>query len=369
MSERRRRSAALAYLLANPETPLHQALRLQGVDDAWALFEDRHPSIPSALHRRWESLAGQALFTPPADGDVHLLIPGDAHWPSQLAALAALEPWALWVRGARPELLLEPRSVAVVGARAATAYGERVAADLGHGLARAGVPVVSGGAVGIDAAAHRGALAGDGATIAVLACGVDVPYPAANAALFDAVAREGCIVSEVPPGLRPTRQGFLARNRIIAALAYGIVVVEARVRSGSHSTYRQAAACQRVLMAVPGPVTSPESAGPHELLKLDARLVTDADDVLALVLPLGDAHEVPAPDVRTEWDDLDARQRSVHELLPARGAVGIETLLAHTGLDIGALLAALSALADRGIVEETVDGAWRRRRRLRGAAA
>ncbi|CAM5678232.1 hypothetical protein SBADM41S_06000 [Streptomyces badius] len=178
--------------------------------------------------------------------------PGDREWPSQLDDLGDARPVGLWVRG-RPDLRLwSLRSVAVVGARACTPYGAHMAATLGSGLAERGWVVVSGAAFGVDGAAHRGALAAGGATTAVLACGVDVPYPRGHAELLGRLAEQGLVVAELPPSAHPTRSRFILRNRVIAALTRGTVVVEARHRSGSLATARQAQRLGRFSMGVPG---------------------------------------------------------------------------------------------------------------------
>ncbi|MGL5928767.1 MAG: DNA-processing protein DprA, partial [Dermatophilaceae bacterium] len=184
---------------------------------------------------------------------VRVLVPGDRTWPPGVDRLAA-PPYCLYVRGESDLAALADRSVAVVGSRAATDYGQRVAGDIGDGLCARGFTVVSGAAYGIDAAAHRGALAAGGPTIAVLACGVDVPYPRAHARLLDEVARLGAVVSEVPVGCAPYRSRFLARNRVIALLTRATVVVEASLRSGSLVTARQAREHHLPVGAVPGPV-------------------------------------------------------------------------------------------------------------------
>jgi DNA processing protein len=176
-------------------------------------------------------------------------------------------------------------SVAMVGARAATNYGTTVAYEIAADLAAEGVVVVSGGAFGIDAAAHRGALAAQGVTIAVLANGIDQVYPVGNTSLLHAVMATGVVMTELPPGMHPTRQGFLARNRLIAALGGATLVVEAAARSGSASTVTRALELGRDVMAVPGPVTSMMSVGTHELIRDGATLVTSADDVRELLNP------------------------------------------------------------------------------------
>ncbi|HLZ36978.1 MAG TPA: DNA-processing protein DprA [Mycobacteriales bacterium] len=177
--------------------------------------------------------------------------PGDAEWPSQLDDLHATRPFGLWLRGGSHLRLVAVRSVAVVGARAATAYGEHVSGELAADLADAGWAVVSGGAFGVDAASHRGALAAGGATVAVLASGIDVPYPRGHDTLFDRIAHEGLLVTDWPPGAAPARLRFLVRKRVIAALTRGTVVVEAAARSGALNTARHARELGRLVMAGP----------------------------------------------------------------------------------------------------------------------
>ena len=336
------------------------------VDAAWDRFARRDPSLPDNALTRFAALDVDALLRRTEQCGARILIPGDAEWPVQLDDLGAARPWALWLRGAP---LSAARSVAIVGSRSCTPYGERVAADFAVGIATHGFPVVSGGAYGIDAAAHRGALATETPTVAVLACGVDVAYPVAHSALFERITNTGTLISESPPGSRPTRVAFLIRNRVIAALAYGTVVVEARYRSGALSTYRHAAELNRVLMGVPGPITSPESGGVHELLKADAQLVTSADDVLSLVAPLGTvAGEQHEEEVR-EWDLLAPNQRVVYDAFPTRASIPFDALRASLTAPIAIpdLFAALGDLAQRGLVAEALDGTWKRVRKLRGA--
>ena len=219
---------------------------------------------------------------------IRLVCPGDWEWPTQLADLGDEQPYALWLRGNADLRFSCLRSVAIVGSRAATAYGSYVAAEFAASVAARGWAVVSGGAFGVDACAHRGALAADGVTVAVLACGVDVPYPAAHTELLEAIAAQGVIVSEWPPGRNASRLRFLVRNRVIAALATGTLVVEAGQRSGAVSTARHARDLDRRLMAVPGPVTSDLSAGCHHIIReWQGTLVTSAADVIELLSPVG----------------------------------------------------------------------------------
>lgn len=218
---------------------------------------------------------------------LRFVTPGDDEWPAQLHNLdnnltlneRGGQPIGLWFRGARHTLR---ETVSIVGSRSATTYGTEVARDIAGAVASQEWAVVSGGAFGIDQAAHRGALASGGVTICVLACGADRVYPSAHRELIDHIADVGLVISEANPGAAPTRLRFLARNRLIAALGVGTVVVEGAVRSGALSTAEWARMLRRPLMGVPGPVTSAPSAGVHQLLRAGhARLVTGGEDVLS----------------------------------------------------------------------------------------
>jgi DNA protecting protein DprA len=221
-----------------------------------------------------------------ASPTVRLLYPHDTEWPTQLADLGDDAPTQLWVNSTASLIDLLAKSVAIVGARAATSYGGHVASELGYALAGQGYTVVSGGAFGIDALAHRGALAADMPTIAVLGCGVDVVYPRPHDRLFARITEKGALISEYEPGSNPRPATFLARNRLIAALSQGTVVVEAAIRSGALNAARHAVELGRPLMAVPGPVTSAMSAGTHQLIRDGkARLVTSYADVLSTIQP------------------------------------------------------------------------------------
>jgi DNA processing protein len=292
-----------------------------------------------------------------------LLCPGEAEWPSQLDDLGAGRPYALWVCGDQDLRFGCLRSVALVGARTASPYGVHVAAEMAAELADHNWTVVSGGAYGIDAAAHRGALSADGLTVAVFACGVDVTYPSAHAGLFAEIARSGLLVSELPPGTTPTRPRFLIRNRAIAALTRGTVVVEAARRSGAISTARHARDLGRAVMVVPGPVTSPTSVGCHTILRDwgEAVCVTDVADILDLVGLIGDDM---APERRgpvLDRDHLAPAARDVLEALPARGGAGAARIAVTAGVDLDTALACLGALAAGGFVERCAKG-WKLRR-------
>lgn len=258
-------------------------------------------------------------------------------------------PLALWVMGpARLDEVAE-RAAAIVGTRASTTYGEHVAAELATGLAERDVAVVSGGAYGIDGAAHRAALAAEGFTVAVLAGGIDVSYPAGHAAMLHRIGEEGLIVTEYPPGLRPQRHRFLTRNRLVAALSGATVVVEAGARSGAANTAAWAKALGRGVSAVPGPVTSSASVGCHVLLRDGAILVTRADEVLELVGRVG---ELAADHARPTslLDDLADDERRVYDAFPARGARTVDEIAVGSGLPPTQVLGPLSMLEIAGLV-------------------
>ncbi|MEO6712039.1 MAG: DNA-processing protein DprA [Mycobacteriales bacterium] len=287
-----------------------------------------------------------------------LLCPGDAEWPVSLDDLPA-PPVALWVRGRGDLAALAHRSVAVVGSRAATSYGMTIAADLSAGLADLGWHTVSGGAYGIDAAAHRGSLAAGGTTVAVLACGVDVPYPRGHDALFSAILASGVVLSEWPPGCAPMRHRFLTRNRVIAALGRGTVVVEAAVRSGALRTARDADTIGRPVMAVPGPVTSAMSAGCHELLRREGTIcVTRPEEIIEAVGRIGDdlAPALFGPELIR--DTLSAEVSRVLDAVPARRPATTDAIVRTSGLAPSSVRPALGALVAAGLVER-VDGAYR----------
>lgn len=269
-----------------------------------------------------------------------VLHPGDPRWPVGLRELGVAAPHCLWVRGdVRLVSAACEGGVAIVGARASTTYGEHVAGELAAALAAEGRVVVSGGAYGIDAVAHRVALAVGGRTMAVMAGGLDRYYPSGNADLLARVAREGALVAEVGPGSAPSRSRFLTRNRLIAALSVGCVVVEAGWRSGTLSTANHAADLLRPVGAVPGPVTSAASAGCHRLLRSgQAVCVTDAAEVGELLGPMGTslAPEMPDADVARARDapaGLAERERRVWEALPVRGAASPMSVARVSGLE------------------------------------
>lgn len=288
-----------------------------------------------------------------------LLVPGSCGWPVALEDLADRRPFCLWARGPL-DVAGCGRAVAVVGARASTPYGEHVAAELAAGLSERGFTVVSGGAYGIDGAAHRAALAVQGSTVAVLAGGVDRLYPPGNERLLGRLVECGALVSEVPPGSAPTRWRFLKRNRLIAALARVTVVVEAAWRSGAISTAGEADRLLRPVAAVPGPVTSAASAGCHRLLREHGAVcVTDAGEVAELAGTAGehlaDGRAAPV----AEHDELDPDDLRVLESLPLRRGVAMDRLGRTAGLEPAAVQAGLGRLSLLGLAVQEGPG-WRR---------
>lgn len=283
---------------------------------------------------------------------VRLVVPGDPEWPRRVDDLGTHAPIALWVRRV-PALESNAPTVAIVGARAASEYGEHVAGELASGLAEAGVAVISGAAYGIDASAHRAALAAGGTTLAVLAGGADRSYPVGNTTLIDRIAEHGAVVSEAPCGTSPSKWRFLSRNRVIAALSDVTIVVEAGRRSGSLNTAGHAATLGRPLGAVPGPVTSAGSAGCHRLLReYDATCVTGLDDVRELL-----GFDAGQPDHGGGRTDDSTR---VLDALSSRTARTVDEIARRCGMapdECGGLLALLE-MAGAAVRDDV--GGWRR---------
>ncbi len=364
----------LARLVEPGSWPVHQAVERHGA----AAVRDRlragdplpgiSPALAEGARGRASAYGASGAIAERDRLDAvggRLIVPGDAEWPTArlswgpVCPQLAAPPLLLQVRGAgRLDETVE-RSVAIVGARAATGYGTYVTGTLSLQLADRGWTVLSGGAYGIDAAAHRAALdSGRAATVAVLACGVDVAYPRGNDRLLARIAEQGLIVSEHAPGASPTRVRFLVRNRLIAALGRGVVVVEAAARSGSLSTANRAADLDRHVMAVPGPVTSAQSTGCHVLIRGGAHLVSDAGEVIALVGAPGEgAMTEPRGEARVH-DDLPIAVRSVLEAVPVRGGAGEATIARAAGVPVLLVQQSLPVLLVHGLVQRC-DTGWR----------
>lgn len=245
------------------------------------------PEEATILHHRVQEVISRPGFDDALrgalDGSYQPLIPGDPHWPASVDDLGDRAPYVLWTKGATSFLAGSSRDrLTITGARASTSYGNQVASELAHGAALAELIVVSGGAYGIDGAAHRAALSAGGGTIAVMAGGPDNLYPRGHADMLEQIADTGLLMSELPPGSTPTRQRFAARGRLLAALSSSTVIVEAGARSGSLDVVREARALGRGVGAVPGPVTSAASRGTNMLIREGtATLVTGPHELLA----------------------------------------------------------------------------------------
>lgn len=368
-SAERAARAALSAVTEPGDKAIAVRVRDTGAEATWRAVCEGDDTIDRTrlLRRRAAQVDGAELLER-ADGlGIRYLCPGEPGWPAPLDVMTETldvgekvpPPPGLWLIGDGDLAALAQSAVAVVGSRNCSRYGERVASDLATDLALAGWTVVSGAAFGIDAAAHRGALAVGGSTVAVLACGVDVPYPRTHAQLLERIAAGGLVVSEVPPGSRPMRAWFLERNRIIAALSAGTVVVEAAPRSGALSTASWTQKLSRETLVVPGPVTSALSAGCHTLVRDGAAtLVTCVADVLEAVGRLG---EVDVPHPQSEARPIDAllpAQLMVREEMRSRALETAADLAVRTGLPAGTVAGVLRELAAGGWVRR-VDGGWR----------
>ncbi len=356
--------AAWAFLTEPCDAAVTRLLAQGGAVEALVRLRAGQLGSRNGWDVRLPELELEAMARAARHSQVRVAVPGDPEWPVGVDRLRQ-PPYCLFVRG-HPDLgELVERSVAVVGSRAATEYGLRVAADIADGLAARGFTVVSGAAYGIDSAAHRAALAADGPTVAVLACGADRAYPTSHRAMLEQILTTGgAVVSEVPVGCAPYRSRFLARNRIIATLARATVVVEANLRSGSLTTAKAASEHHLPVGAVPGPVTSMTSAGCHTLLRqTDAVLVTDAAEVAELAARIGDDllpdHVPSGPSV--PGDDLDPESYRVWSAVPLRGGATLDRLASAGGVEARRLVGILAVLEAEGLVTKQA-GRWRKTR-------
>lgn len=343
----------------NLEQEISGLLMEGGGPSSWA-------GLPASL-RRWAPRI--ADLAPDRDLETmnrlggRLIVPGDELWPEQLEGLGLQEPLCLWWRGGEQPLPSVGQAIALVGSRDSTSYGASVTGDFAYGLAQRGFTVVSGGAYGIDAHAHRGALSGGVAslpTIAVMAGGVDRFYPSGNEDLLRAVSTQGAVLSEVPPGSAPTRYRFLQRNRIIAALASVTVVVEARWRSGALNTAHHAETIGRVVAAVPGSIHSANSAGCHRLLRDGGAVcVTDVGEIAELAGAIGESTSEGRASDTSVHDGLSLEDLILLDALPLRSTSSVEKLTVVAGLSTDAVRAGLGRLGLMGLACSE-RGAWKR---------
>ncbi|SFT66781.1 DNA-processing protein DprA [Arthrobacter sp. ov118] len=390
MSDDERTARAALSRLFEPQDAAALALvQAAGAQDALAIASGRLAASP-ALEQKiaailadsgsgsgWSGLSGALQRWAPRIPDLaperdlatmqrlggRLIIPSDGLWPPQLADLGLQEPLCLWWRGVEQELPAAAMTIALVGSRDSTSYGASVTGDLSYALAQRGFTIVSGGAYGIDAHAHRAALAGSPAglpTIAVMAGGVDRFYPAGNEDLLRAVADHGAVLAEVPPGSAPTRYRFLQRNRLIAALASVTVVVEARWRSGALNTAHHAETLGRAVGAVPGSIHSANSAGCHRLLREGGAVcVTDAGEIAELASPSGDSLPADKTGQTAVQDGLTLEDLILLDALPLRTTSSVEKLAAVAGLSPESVRAGLGRLGLLGLAESR-HGGWKR---------
>ncbi|QBJ98031.1 DNA-protecting protein DprA [Rhodococcus sp. ABRD24] len=374
MSAHDRRLLAWAYLskvVLGSCPPLAQLISAVGPEDAARAVRER--DLSSFLDRRTSARAH--LDTAARDLDLvealggRLVTPDDEEWPRwRLLAFDGLGagrddagPLALWVLGQRRIDDLTARAIGIVGTRAATGYGEHVTAELAGDLAVEGWTIVSGAAFGIDGAAHRAALGVGGLTVAVLACGVDRAYPAGHGRLLQQIAGTGAVISEYPPGTTPARYRFLARNRLVAGLSDGVVVVEAGWRSGARNTASWARRLGRPVLAVPGPVTSAASTGCHRMIREgEARLVASAKDVVEEAGPMGVDGEQDGVSLARDLDALSGESLQVYDALPGSGSRGTRELSVESGVPIARVRALLPVLELDGFVGSDETGWFRR---------
>jgi len=376
LSSAERRALTLLSFLADPaDAALGTVLQDRPAADVLAAIHEPDSRAAAVLGgqlqaaggrnrlERWrarlEMLPTAAQFGGWARAGLRLALPGDGEWPAQLDDLGIARPLVLWIRGSADLGAACANSVSVVGSRAATGYGLQVAVELSAALSERGYAVVSGGAYGIDTRAHQGALISGGCTVAVLAGGLSYGYPNGQYGLFEQIAECGALVSECPPEQPPTRPGFLIRNRLIAALSRGTVVVQAALRSGALNTARHARELCRPVMAVPGPVTAEQSAGCHELImSYGAVCVTAARDVIEHISPLGTGGEGPRTGASRRRDSLDPVMTAVLEAVPASGGRRPADIAIRAGIEHDAAVSCLGRLAAEGFVEVGKHG-WR----------
>lgn len=384
----------LARLMEPSDMPGLALIAHLGAELALDVIESRSQSLPEIEHqvsellkdngiRSWSGL-GDALgrwrprlkdAEPCRDLEIMAklggtaIVPGHQNWPEAFDDLELRAPIALWVRGQQQRIPEIGQCIALVGSRDSTNYGANIATNFAAELAAQGFTVMSGGAYGIDAHAHRGALNGSAdrasqdasvPTIAVMAGGLDRFYPSGNEDLLRSVMEVGCLISEISPGGNPTRYRFLQRNRLIAALSSAVVVVEARWRSGALNTAHHADELSRAVAAVPGSVFSANSAGCHRLLREgSATCVTDAAEVAELAGIAG-SNLAPEPQsASAPHDNLELNDLLLLDALPLRSDTTVEKLMIVAGLQSTTVLAGLGRLQLRGLAQRNAAG-WRR---------
>jgi DNA processing protein len=365
--------AALARLFEADDMAMGRLLDAYGSASAtWAALLDTSSPLPPKVTESWRTAARVQQKEHPPERDLdaarrvggRFVVPGDAEWPDDRLAPLALGapsephvPIGLYLRGPLNLFEATRRAIAIVGTRASTDYGETVACDFATSLADHDWTIVSGLAYGVDGAAHKGAFAVGGSTIAVVATGFDVTYPAGHKHLLDRLVSDGLIVTEKPPGTGATRLRFLNRNRVIAALADATVVVEMDVRSGARNTLKHARRLRRPVMAVPGPIDSPTSLGCHlEIRRGDAVMVTSASEVAEVAGRIGEdlaAEPVVPPDPR---DLLPTQALQLLDAFPAQRSADLDALVEASRLPREEVERLLPPLTQAGFVEPASGG-------------
>lgn len=366
--------AYLNRVVEGPHPMVNPLIEQLGVEDLVSRIKSRRAlpiELLKATESRYHHDQSQADLDEGARYEYRLVIPGSEEWPGEkLEVFAGLDvqasadapPMALWVRGT-PLNRVVGESVALVGTRAATKYGVAVAGQLAEDLTTNGVSVVSGGALGVDAVAHRSVLRRGGSTVAVAACGAGVDYPSAHRSLFDDICVRGALVTEYPPGVRPARHRFLTRNRLVAAMSDAVVVVEAGWRSGARNTATWASRLCRPLGAVPGPVTSPASTGCHDLIRQQqAVLVTSVENTLALYRTVGSVDE--DGQLELDWaasavQRLSKNELQVFDALEPEKVLEVSIVAERAGFTVALTTHLLLTLQKNGIVERERTG-WKR---------
>lgn len=353
-------------LLAEPGDPrMRDLLLAHEPSEIVAAVVGRHRLAGGPVPQSWRERGcevdrvAQTVAARAAKAGLRWITPGDVQWPSALADLDHVGPFhgstgapvGLWLRGTGDLAEVTEQAVAIVGARDCTTYGAECASEIAADCCDAGWSVVSGAAYGVDGCAHRGAFLMNKPTVAVLACGADVDYPRSHGALLNRIAENGVVVSEQAPGGRPMKGRFLSRNRIIAALSGGTVVIEAALRSGSLNTLTWADQLGRTTMGLPGPVTSRQSAGVHAAIRAGkAVLVTGGPDVVAELQGIGAEVEEQTSQPLTEFDQLPPEAQRTLDGLDWRAATTAAVLASTVRLGVGEVSRALDLLESRGLV-------------------
>ncbi len=369
LEEERRARMALAAIFAS-DCPPGYAMQIdrQGAEE---VYERLRRDEESRWGRIARTICIDAIEQSTLQGNMRFLIPGDEEWPAELGHLATVEahdsksygvPLGLWVKGPLRLDQIPPRGVALVGARAASQYGNSIASSIASSLTGdeyGRCIILSGGAYGIDTAAHYGAIRSGGYSVGIYANGLDMAYPAGNGDLFEILGENHLVISEIAPGVRPTKRAFLARNRLIATLSIATVVVEAALRSGARNTASWAAELGRVICAVPGSIFSSTSIGCHQLIRDGyASLVTDAREIYALIAEMGMAPQLPQGEKPHPFDLLDVIPRTVYETLSPRIWKSVDDIALTTGFTLYEVTAALLELECCGWVESCSQG-WK----------